>query len=78
MAGNADPHYIQTLDAHTSEKGPGELQRNGQQASCVSTRMTTTELMNGTNSECALSEKSAFLLSRVEGWIGGPQSRLIK
>eukprot|EP00961_Rhodomonas_salina_P044010 590853-Rhodomonas_salina.1 len=68
MAGNADPHYVQTLDAHSSEKGPGELQRNGRQGSCVRTRMTTTELMNDANSERALREWHEFLLSRVEGW----------
>eukprot|EP00961_Rhodomonas_salina_P104380 1404807-Rhodomonas_salina.2 len=67
MAGDADPHYVQTLDAHTSEGGPGELWRNGWQVSCVRTGVITTELQNGTNSEGALREQCAFLLSRVEG-----------
>eukprot|EP00961_Rhodomonas_salina_P086578 1164129-Rhodomonas_salina.1 len=74
MAGNADPHHMQTLDAHTSEKGPGELRRNGLQVLCVRTGMVTMELMNGSNSECSLREQRVFLLSRVEGWIGGPLS----
>eukprot|EP00961_Rhodomonas_salina_P029334 395450-Rhodomonas_salina.1 len=64
-----------SVDAHTSEKGPGELLRNGLQVSCVLTGMITTELKNGTNSEGALREQCAFLPSRVEGWIGGPLSR---
>eukprot|EP00961_Rhodomonas_salina_P138748 1866709-Rhodomonas_salina.1 len=64
MAGDVDPHYIQTLDAHTSEKGPGELRRIGLQVSCVHTGMMPTELMNWTNSECALREQHVFLLSR--------------
>eukprot|EP00961_Rhodomonas_salina_P033503 450943-Rhodomonas_salina.1 len=61
---------VQTLDAHTSEKGPGELRRTGWLVSCVSTGMINTELQNWTNSECALREQCVFLLSRVEGWIG--------
>eukprot|EP00961_Rhodomonas_salina_P289553 3912888-Rhodomonas_salina.1 len=60
MAGNADPHYVQTLDTHTSENGPGELRRKGLPV------------------EGALREQHAFLLSRVEGWLGGLLSRLIK
>eukprot|EP00961_Rhodomonas_salina_P219201 2963369-Rhodomonas_salina.1 len=65
------------LWTHTHLRGPGELQRKGQQVSCVCTGMITTELKNGTNSEGSLREQHAFLLSRVEGWIGGPLSRLI-
>lgn len=67
MAGDADPHYVQTLDAHTSEGGPGGLWRHGGQVSCVRTGVITTELQNGTNSEGALREQCVFLLSRVGG-----------
>eukprot|EP00961_Rhodomonas_salina_P081215 1092150-Rhodomonas_salina.1 len=67
MAGDADPRYVQTLDAHTFEEGPGELRRNGRQVPCVRTGMITTELQNGTNSEGALREQCVFVLSRVEG-----------